>query len=239
MPIITGAVVPHAPVLIDGVHPGDKDLEAVREAVGQIDLRDPDVVVIVSPHGREGVYRENRAELGAMGLELPAICPKMDTRLASALADRWGRPLLGDVLDHGAAVALRLLALDVPVVCVSVGSERPVRAAGDLLEALAVVGIEMNIALVASVNLSAGLTGGAPLTQIEGARDLESRTIVEAIRDAESLAHRAVDLAIVGGSCAAGPLTVFGRLFPGSQLDVLEYRHPFGVGYLVATSAAA
>ena len=54
-----------------------------------------------------------------------------------------------------------------------------------------------------------------------------------------SVANSKVDLAIVGGSCAAGPLTVFGRLFPGSLLDVLVYRHPFGVGYLVATSAAA
>lgn len=237
MPILSGAVVPHAPVLIEGVHP-DPDLSAVRDAVKRVDLSEADVVVVVSPHGPEGVYRDNRAEMDSMGLGLPAMTVPHDPVFATNLSQLWGRPMLAGALDHGAAVVVRLLEPSAPVVCVSLGDEHPVRAAADLGPALVELAAGARIAMIASANLSAGLNTRAPLTLLPGAEDIESLTLFEAGEDAFVLTHRAADLAIVGGSCGGGPLTLFGRLFAGSPLEVLEYRRPFGVGYLVATAAA-
>lgn len=238
MGIVRGAVVPHAPVLIDGVRPSGDDLSAVRDAAGRIDMSGLDVVVVVSPHGPEGVYRENRAELGSMGLGVPELRAPHDAEFVATLAELWGRPLLDGVLDHGASVPLHLLDLLPRVVCVSLGGKRPVSAAADLESALGEIDLVRRIGLVASANLSAGLNERAPLTLLQGARALEERTLSEARVDAHAFTHRAPDLAIVGGSCAGGPLTLFGRVFARRPLEILEYRSPFGVGYLVATAAA-
>jgi hypothetical protein len=201
-----------------------------------------DVVVIVSPHGEAtGVHATVNGSLRPLGVPGVAVERLADGLAVRALARAWGRPLLDGGIDHGLVVPLALLDDDDrPVVAVALGeSDDPIAQARSLSSALAEVFGDRSIAVLASANTSIALSARAPLTERAEARAVESRLLARLQRDARAAADLAPAVARDGGSCGAGPLTIFGELCAGEPVEVLAYEVPVGVGYLVARAGMA
>jgi hypothetical protein len=212
-------------------------LEDVRAATRALVDSAPPVAVLVSPHAsKSGVYVETRGDLSAFGV------PRADARLhlkmdlVDAVAERWGRPLIDEPLDHGIVVPLLLGFHETTVI--AVGLEEGATAEEDevsLAGALRSLGPEISV--VASVNTGAGITPRAPLSEIPGSIGLESGLRDAMERDGAELAAFASRLGREAGSCGGGPLGVLARLFAGRRFATLAHEWPFGVGYLVARTA--
>ena len=224
LPVVAGAIVPHAPLLLPELEsPEVADAaRSVREAVRTIDFGDADLLVVVSPHGPEtGAYEDLSGDLSTFGVDGVEV-----NAITSAV------PGLGAVkqpVDHGVLVPLRLLSWNGPVAGVCFAEEGGVRDVVPVERAIS--SVAERVGVVVSANLSAGLTPRAPLTEIEGAAAAE-KDMVEALRsDVGSLLHGARALP---GSCSASTLMWMGRLFGGRAAQVLAHEWPVGVGYLVA-----
>jgi hypothetical protein len=240
-----GAIVPHAPVLLPEVSPSHAAVtEPIRAALGSLSFDAVDMIVLVTPHGpATGVYREVKGSLDGFGVAGVSLECATDAAFRDQLAGAWGVSLIDDPIDHGALVPVLLLTPPVPVVVASVGEslapEDAARAGSDLSSALSSIASEASVAFVASANLSTGMGPRAPLPDLPGAEPLERSVLLACETDLAELTELAPDLATGAGSCGAGPLTAFGRMFPGEKAEVVAHEHPFGVGYLVARTAAA
>lgn len=218
--------MPHAPLLLPEV--GGSRGAAVVEAVKGIDLSGADVIVIASPHGSAtGVYRAPAGNLDAFGPRGLAAAARGDDARRDALAEAWGKPLLGEPADHGVVVPLRLLAPAAPVVAVAFAEGAGASEGAALADA--VRSIDGTVAFVASANLSPGLDERSPLPSLEGARE-DDAAVLAALRESPER------VLAPPGSCAAPVLAAFGALFTGRPCDVRAYEHPFGVGYVVAVT---
>jgi aromatic ring-opening dioxygenase LigB subunit len=238
-----GAIVPHAPLLLPQLRGPETAAAATRvtSAVEALELGDADVVVVVSPHGTaSGVYAEVSGTLDAFGVPGIEVRRATDGDLDAALARRWERPLLPDVVDYGVVVPLLLAGeADAPVVAVSLQENGDAVADGRaLLSALLDATEGLDVAVVASANTSIALSARAPLTLRPEAREVEDRLLELLPSDAGAASELASDLARSGGSCGAGPLTVFGELCRGATTNVLAHEEPVGIGYLVAKAEA-
>ena len=245
--LVSGAIVPHAPVLLPPVS-GDENAArtaAVRKAIAGLEFGEVEAILLLSPHGsRTGVYRSTAGSLAAFGLRgIRATHPTVDG-IVSNLSSAWDRPILEGPVDHGVLVPLLSLCPAAPVVAASLretssfdrGSvERCVGEGRAFIDAAYRLS-GRRVAFVASCNTGAGLTPRAPLTEVSRAVELEERLASDLDRGALSR-----DLAIeVGcaGSCAAGTLAAFAAAFGGRQIQVQAHDAPFGVGYLVASALA-
>lgn len=219
LPVVAGAVVPHAPLLLPELESAEvaEGATRLRKAVDSIEF-DVDTVVMLSPHAsRSGVYSRaagNLAPFGVSGLDV-------EVPTNEKLRDGLGLPVIADPLDHGIVVPLLLRDWFAPTVGVGV--------VGDLHVNL---DLDLRIAVVASVNLSAGLSPRAPLTEVPGAADAEAAFVEGLERDVGSA--RTDGLV---GSCGAEVLRVFARIFQGRTARVLAHESPVGVGYVVAEVA--
>ena len=210
--------------------------------MGRIDPRPFDLIVVLSPHGlRTGVYAQPFGTLAQFGYPEVGVEIQGDAAFAAALADAWDADLLDDPIDYGVFVPLILWEVEdehsgrIPVVSACMNEAGPAaREATALANALTSVAEGRRILFVASVNGSPGLSPRAPLTEIEGARELED-LFLDALRsdgaEVETAARRLADDA---GSCGLGPLIAFSRLFAGRSSKVLAHERPVGVGYTVA-----
>ena len=216
----------------------------IRAALSDVDPRDAEVLVILSPHGaRTGVYSQTRGDLGPFGYGDVGVDLEHDDDVASTLAQEWGRPLLEEEIDYGAIVPLILWEpkhvplRSVSVVAVTLAESSPVEedalAFADALTRLA--GPKRSF-FVASANGSAGLSPRAPLTEIEGATELEDALLHALRADVKQVAGAARALSERAGSCALGPLLAFAQLFSGRGSRVLAHERPVGVGYTVAVT---
>ncbi len=235
--LVAGLVVPHAPVLVEGVCEGRRAAtEPMRRAARSLDLSDCDLVVVLSPHGETpGVYTKPEGDLRSFGVDLDLTCDGVP-EAAAEIAGRWGRPLIDGAADHGALVPLALMGPHPPAVCCAVRDGDPSASADAraLAAALMSMTAPAKWAFVASVNTSAGLSPRAPLTELSGARVAEEDFLTALGRDAGETAEAGRRLQERGGSCAAAPLAALARLFDGLPAKVHAYEAPFGVGYVVA-----
>ena len=245
MNFVSGAIVPHAPVLLPPVS-GDENAAraaAVRTAISELDLGEVDAIVLLSPHGsRTGVYRSTAGSLADFGLRgIRATHPTVDA-IVSDLSAAWSRPILEGAVDHGVLVALLALCPTVPVVAASLREtasfdreavEESVTEGREFVDAVSELG-GRRLAFVASCNTGAGLSPRAPLTEVRRAIELEARLVAETERGALP-GNLAIEVGCAG-SCAAGTLAAFAAAFEGSQTHVHAHDAPFGVGYLVASA---
>ena len=188
---------------------------AIRAAIASISLADADVLVLLTPHASHpGIYREVRGHLGGFGV--PQIAVTADT--PAGLARSLGSSMLEGPVDHGVVVPLRLRSWGLPVVAVGVGDVTRLSFEGD-----------ERVAIIASLNGSAGISARAPLTAVPGADRAEER-FAAALEEDIAIAAR-VELP---GSCGGDVMAVFAELFGGRSAKVLAHETPVGVGYLVA-----
>jgi hypothetical protein len=239
--LVAGAVLPHAPLLLPEVTAVPHAREVVAGARSHI-LPAADVTIVVSGHGRvSGVYQDVRGSLTGFGLSDPVWESPAAPDVARGLAAEWGKPILGDEVDHGVLVPIRLGTMVGPFVGVCLrettgpgasGVESAVAEAHTLVSSLAA--LPGRVAVVASAHTAASLTPRAPLTERPEGRVLDDAILDALGSDVGKLAEIPARMWRAGGSCGSGPLTVLGLLFIGARATVIAYAHPVGVGYLVA-----
>lgn len=206
-----------------------------------------DVVVIVSPHGKEAiVYQEVSGSLDEFGIRGSDCTRPTDDGAAKELAAAWGAAIEDGPVDHGVIVPLLSANLpDAPVVACATGEMTgptagsigsAVDAGRGLASAVVELARERSVALIASANTSAGLSPAAPLGQRAQGRELDEAILGAVSTDPSQLAAIPPWLWDEGGSCGAAPLTVFALVFAGRPVERLHYSHPAGVGYLVAAT---
>ena len=186
----------------------------ITGAIAELSL-EVETIVLLTPHATtSGVYTEVAGDLsdfGVAGIEGKA---ETDATVIQAL----GLPTIEGSIDHGVLVPLLLVKWDVPVV--AVGVTRDAQLDLDL---------DARVGVIASVNLSAGLSARAPLTQIPGAVEAEDEFVAALSRDVGKAVEQ-----VPPGSCGDAVLHLFGRIFEGRPARVLAHEAPVGVGYLVA-----
>jgi len=242
--IAHGAVVPHAPVLIEDIQPSPDEGRRVRKAFDALDVSTADVIVLISPHGSmAGIYERCEGSLRGFGIDGFEVERDTDAELSLALARAWGRPLIDARLDFGIVVPLLLgLGGDLPVVGVSLPRTTGLKgdslsdaldAAGTLADVLATTTDGRDLAVVASAHASAGLSARAPLTEVPGATEAD-RDLVAALEEDPALVEGLIGrLHAIGQACGVGPLATVGRLFEGWRTEGITYEAPYGVGYMV------
>jgi hypothetical protein len=249
VPII-GAIVPHAPLLVDGVSSANHgDVLKLRAAVAALELEGLDALVLLSPHGvSSGIYVRPAGSLAAFGLRGIEVERRTDGRVFEELVQSWGPEVLETDCDHGIVVPLALgLGRETKVVATTfaevtgpyagAGVDTALTDAAKLAVALEHIAEDRAIGVVASVNTSAALSARAPMGELADAQTIESELIGALERDVGAALPLLRRLHFQGWSCASGPLAVLARLLEGSRAEVKAYGAPFGVGYLVARVA--
>jgi hypothetical protein len=244
--IVHGAVVPHAPVLLEEIQPSLDEGRRVRKAIDALDFSGADVIVVVSPHASSaGIYERCEGSLSGFGIDDFEVESDTDAELRLALERAWGRPQIDGQLDFGIAVPLLLgLGAGHPVVAVSLppttgpgSSSLPdaLDASTSLARALTASANELSVAVgvCVSAHASAGLSHRAPLTLVSGARDADRDLISSLEEDPASIAGLTGRLHEIGQACGVGPLAAFGQLFGGWRTEGVTYEAPYGVGYMV------
>ena len=251
MTLICVGIVPHAPLLLEEVS-GPKISSRGANVVsalhrfrtnGDWALESADVLVIASSHGHATAIHEwVQGSLSGFGPGLPSVSAAGDRPAASVMAAASSLPLAEGNVDHGVTVPLLLLsqvagedgALPPVVACVQGEDDDPVAFADALAEVTQKLAKERSVAFLASAHTSAGLTPRAPLTELDAAKALDAEIIDALATDVGGLSAIPADRWAAAGSCGAGPLLVFAKLFSGRPAEVEAYEAPFGVGYLVA-----
>ncbi|MGH2828439.1 MAG: hypothetical protein ACRDKF_15875 [Actinomycetota bacterium] len=247
--IVRGAMVPHAPVLIESIQPHLDAGRWLRKAIAEMDFEGVETVVVVSPHGASaGVYAEPNGSLGGFGISVPTSNRRGDADLGRAIAEAWRRPLLEERADFGVVVPLVLgLGGELPVVGVTLpeitgpqgaSASDAISAAAELAHALESVAGLRDFAVVASAHSSAGLTPRAPLTEISGAADVDAALQDALAHDPAGVIELIDDLHSVGDACGVAPLAALMPLLSGWRNRSLRVESPFGVGYIVGEWAA-
>ena len=234
--LLVGALVPHAPLLLPEVESDEvaPAAGAIRAAVRALDVTGAEALVLLSPHGfGHVVHARASGSLAAMGLPDVKVEAADAPDAVHALAAASGWPVSPAALDHGAVVPLALRAWELPVAVAAFDGIERARSS-ELADAINELSGERDLAVVASVNTSAGLSPRSPMPDLPHARDVEGRLITALQRDLGDVAEVVGDLGPHGGSCSAAPLMVMAQLFGGRRAEVLAYEAPVGVGYLVA-----
>jgi hypothetical protein len=243
---ITGALVPHAPLLLPEVSGKEVSGEtgSIREALATIAFDDVDLMVVLSPHAREtGVYSTVAGSLDDFGVPGVELERPTDAGVVEALTSLWDKPTLQGSIDHGVLVPLMLLpAGETPVVAAGLGEvdnetgsfDGAMAEAASFARAIGELADEGRMLLVLSGQTSCALTPRAPLTERAEAKPSEA-AVMDALRgDPAGLRDSLHDLWKRGGSCSPGTLAVYGDVFGGRASQVFAYQYPFGVGYVVA-----
>lgn len=257
------AVFPHPPVIIPVI--GGREAEpvrqttlAVRDLAGRIAAMNPQLLVIITPHGtlhRQGptILTGGRltGDFGAFGFPGTAVSMTTDPKLAACLeaeARAAGEGLVScDALessmslDHGAMVPLYFLqeaGLEVRGLHLTTGpgDYREAHRFGPLLrKALDRRGLPAVILI--SADFSHRLKPGAPGGYSPRGAEFDS-LVLDLLKkgDVSSLVHIDTHLAGEAGECGLRPLVMGLGALKGGAYDpeILSYEGPFGVGYLVA-----
>ena len=262
MTVVFGGLTPHAPVLIPDIGRHDllklnQTVSAMKELARQVVRQEPDVIVIVTPHGKA-----NGDAFGVLGREwllgdfaryrAPQIALDApgDPVVAAAIRDLVEAADLPIVqldraqpvpLDYGVTVPLYYLQKagyngSIVPVTVSHGSREDHRAFGRAI-AQAVSGLGKSTVLLASGDLSHKLTPNAPAGYApEGARFDELLVKLLGGGDWDQIFEMDESLWKNAGECGYRALLVLlGALeksMPRAQM--LAYEGPFGVGYATA-----
>ncbi|HJX60934.1 MAG TPA: AmmeMemoRadiSam system protein A [Dehalococcoidia bacterium] len=259
--IVFACVSPHPPILVHEVGMGreraiQKTIDALEEAARRLAQRQPETVILISPHGPlradafgiltapacSGTFAEWGAPQVAFAFEndLEAV------DLVRAEAGQAGLPLepiarWREGLDWGCTVPLYYLRSglgDARLVPMTVSFLPPRRhfALGQAV-GRAIHQSNRRVAIIASADLSHSLTESAPngydpmgAVFDEKLREAIAAWDVAAVLDMEEgFRYHAAEDAVPSVSFLMGALDGL-----AVQPDVLSYEGPFGVGYLVA-----
>lgn len=233
--IVAGAVVPTAPLLVAPGTTGVPDaLGPVAAATTHLLATLPrhDLAILIAPGPATAAHRGAEASLAGIGR--PDLC------VVASVHPVEGLPRAAGPLPLGLTVLVHLYARaggDAPVVPVAVDpcaqAEALVGAGAALADAVG----DRRAVVLASGDLSAGLTERAPLALVEGAEAWDGQ-VVDAVASGrlDRLAWMGPGEARRVGALGWAPLVVLHGICERARLGTMvrRYAAPRGVGYLVA-----
>ncbi|WP_258358757.1 AmmeMemoRadiSam system protein A [Moorella sulfitireducens (nom. illeg.)] len=262
------AFMPHPPIMVPEV--GGREVEkitatvtAAREVAARAAAHQPEVVVIISPHGpvfRDAVgiwaVPELRGDLAAFRAGDVRFTYSVELELSRVIAEaarEKGVPVawldetacrrygLAPELDHGMMVPLyylRRAGIATPLVAIGMAflQRQQLYAFGAALGRAVEAG-PRRVLLVASGDLSHRLLPGAPAGYDPRGREFDARVKEFLARlDMEGLLAIPDDLAERAGECGLRSFIMGLGALDGWEVrgEVLSYEGPFGVGYLIA-----
>ena len=258
--IVFGAICPHPPIIIpevgkENTNRVQKTIAAMEKLAKDFAASRVDTVIVISPHGptfadcfnvrAAEIFHGNLSMFGTPKVELKLPGNK---RLANAVAHAANgvnlptKLLSSPELDHGIIVPLYFLLknLSYSPTLIPIGfSNLPLRDHYQLGEMIArVCEPKLNrVAIVASGDLSHRLTVEAPAGFSPRGQEFDEK-LIELLKrgDTEGIISLDPQLIEEAGECGLRSIVILlGALSSlHSQLSILSYEGPFGVGYLVA-----
>lgn len=270
--LIFTALVPHPPIAIPAVGGEESERchttrESLRRLAEELLQLNPEVVVIISPHGPVfhdaiAIHRLDAIEgdLTAFGVEGLALSATIDqplgelvvaeartARLSVApVTPEWAAEWQAERLDHGTFVPLHFLreaGYTGPILPVAMGMLPPLDlyTFGQVLQK-AIDRSGKRVAVLASGDLSHRLSPEAPAGFAPEGADFD-REVVEALGRGDLAALFAIepDCRERAGECGYRPLLMLAGVLDGLAVKplVYSYEHPFGVGYAVISLTPA
>lgn len=263
MPIVFAAVVPHSPVLLPSI--GKEHLKKLKKTLTALhrveqELFDakPDVLLIISPHGRvekdhftmevRDRYPIDLKEFGV--LEMP-LDFRADLRLVSALKEHLedvGLPFMlrsEDALDYGTVIPLSHLTprLASPVAILPIlPSLLPLKTHYEFGKAIqeVLMHTDRRVAVLASADLSHRLTRSSSAGYSPNGKKFDEK-ILAIIKEKKPSAFVTFELPLAekAAQCGLSTLTMFSGILDGmrAEPEVLSYEYPFGIGCLTVRYA--
>jgi AmmeMemoRadiSam system protein A len=267
--LVFAGVVPHPAIIVEEVGGGHnkdsaKTIEAMDKWTTLLKQANPDVIVIITPHGN--VFQDAIAIQGGnkltgsfanFGVPKPVyefvnhlelqqlIREKIESQGFSTVevndinVKRYG---LKKDLDHGVLVPLYFVkkkAINVPIVVVSMAflDYDQLYKVGMIIEE-AIAATELKAALVASGDLSHRLTPDAPAGFDPAGKEFDKK-IVDIISQGQLTNLLKLDEELIdrAGECGLRPLIMLAGSLDKYKVksNILNYEGPYGVGYLVAS----
>lgn len=268
MSIVFCSIAPHPPIVIPEVGRGrDQEVQKTQETMLELGRllndKDPEVLVLITPHGpvfsdAVAIYKLQRMKGDLSRFGTPEVTieitnhPLSDMIIEEAqkkgisvvglnedLVNRLG---LSEGLDHGAIVPLYFLkkaGVDIPVVIISMGMlpYLELYRLGTIISEAA-TRINCRTAVLASSDLSHRLTRDAPSGYHPDGERFD-REVVRLVGDGDIEALITLDPEMVenAGECGLRPIIIALGTVDGLEIksSVLSYQCPFGVGYMVAS----
>lgn len=267
--IVYGALMPHPPIMVPEIggeetQKVERTSAAVAKLTSAIAECEPDVLVIITPHGAvfqdavainmapvlEGSFRQFGAPQVRISKKNDLELAKTLTRLSlekginvaqldEDLSREYG---VTTQLDHGALVPLYFLdkmGRDLPLVHIAMGflPLEELYLFGTLLQE-SIGKLQRRAVVIASGDLSHRLTWDAPAGYHPRGQeyDREVGRLLEAV-DVEGFIGMPSDLVEQAGQCGHRPIVILLGALDGYEVkgEVLSYEGPFGVGYMVAS----
>lgn len=262
------ALLPHPPIMVPEVGGGELDkiastVRSAQQAAETICARNPQTVVLISPHGpvfedavgisvhprlRGGLAAFGAADV-SFGFETDGLLVRHILRKAERLGvnvveltDELAKTYRFSLsLDHGAVVPLYYLhkaGFRGQLVHISVGMlpYEEMYTFGKAVQA-AIGMTDKRVAVIASGDLSHRLKPGAPAGYSPEGGEFDRR-VVEALDNFDVKALLGLDAAFIeqAGECGLRPVFFLMGVLGGLEIrgKVLSYEGPFGVGYAVA-----
>jgi len=247
--------MPHPPILVpqigkDRLKEAEQSKKALEEISARIKGKDPDTIVIVTPHGSVGqasvpVYTSHIFEgnLAMFGLNRPAFSFKGDPQLGLAVVKETPLAIACQetVLDHGVLVPLFYpLAAGVkkPILPIAIAF-LPLAKLFEFGQALAKTADRLGrrVCLIASADMSHRLTPDAPSGYSPRGKVFDEK-LVELVKryDVDGILQFDPVLAEEAGQDSLWSIAILLGALAGQKVksEVLSYEGPFGVGYMVA-----
>lgn len=259
MSLVFAAIAPHSPVLLPSV--GKEHLKKLKKTITALHRLEqellaskPDVIVVISPHGRvesdhftmevRERYVPNLKEFGIF--EVPMEF-RSDLRLTSAIKEHLedrGVPFMlrSDAdLDYGIVVPLTYLATKLnPVTITPISpSLLPPKSHFELGQALqdVLMHTDRRVAVICSVDLSHRLTRSSPAGYSPFGRKFDEK-ILAILQEKKPSAFVTFEpqLAEKAAQCALPSLTILAGILDtlDATPEILNYESPFGIGSLTA-----
>lgn len=259
MPLVFGAIVPHSPVLVPPVGGSDRDkaiktIEALSTLEENLYLSKPHLIIIFTPHfqahsdtfviNAHTKFTSSFEEFGDHSLTREFVgSPDFAAKIAHG-ASRENIPLKlisEDKLDHGSTVPLHSLAGHLTHIKVlPIGpcdlDAKTHLSFGNLIKEVC-MDSDKRVALIASANLSHGITTDSPAGFREAGKKFDE-TIIELLQSHNTSGIATLDPEFIESAAETGYkplLMLLGSLKNiNYEFKRLAYEHPFGVGYLTA-----
>lgn len=256
--LVFSAIVPHPPLLIPNIGKDEiKKIEKTKQAMEQLEqdlyLSKPDIIVVISPHGSlfTDAFSINAHTHFVSDFEqFGDLTTKLEWAGADLLAAKTKQKVKeGQVplqltsqerLDHGSTIPLHYLTNHLPNVKVlPVGySELDSKAHlkfGEMLKEV-IMTSDKRIAVIASGDLSHGLTTDAPAGFLKTGQEFDNK-LIELLENKNTTGIANMDDKFVEDAAECGYRSILILLGILKNMDYnfknYSYESPFGVGYLV------
>lgn len=268
MSVVFAGLAPHPPILIPDIGRDncvDVSLtdQAMTKLAGLLAASEPDVLIIISPHGpvfsdaiailNEPILKGDLGQFGASNIEfkekidLNMICEIQKSATARDIMtvlmgrDECSQYGIDMMLDHGITVPLyyfRKIGIDIPLVPITIGM-LPLEELYKFGSIVSEVSKKQDkkIAVIASGDLSHRLTPQAPAGFNPHGKEFDEQ-LIKALKGftIENLFDLDPKLIEKAGECGLRPVIMMLGALDGSEVksEVISYEGPFGVGYGVA-----